>query len=206
MANVLPFTQRPPSKFGFERVSKRKKGPSGRKGQLNLFGGREANVLRLPSNTSPFEEALLLDERADPLAEEAYRTAISEGDGVADAYCNLGILQSRAGKTAQAFDSLTKSLEHTPRHFESHFNLGNLYFDAGDLKLARLHYEMAVKIDGAFANLYFNLGLVLASQGELSEAIGAFRRYQSLVPDDASKANNILATLQQSLDLKNARP
>ena len=202
MANVLQFSPRPPSKFGFERVSKRKKGLTGRKGQLNLFGRSEASVLRLPSTAGAFEEGLLLDERNDPRAEEAYRKAIEEGDSIADAYCNLGILLSRSGKTARAFDSFTKSLEHDPRHFESHFNLANLYFDAGDLKLARVHYEIASEVDPEFANLYFNLGLVLASQEEFSDAIAAFRRYQSLSPEEAEKANNILATLEQSLSLR----
>lgn len=201
MANVLQFTPRPPSKFDFERVRKRKKGPAGKRGQLNLFGGG-AQVLHLPSDISPFEEALLLDERGDERAESVYRQAIEEQDSVADAYCNLGILQSRSGKTPQAFDSFTRSLEHSPRHFEAHFNLANLYFDSGDLKLARLHYEMAMEVDPEFSNLYFNLGLVLASQGELHEATEAFRKYQSLAPDEASKADNILVTLERSLATK----
>ncbi|MDH4071169.1 MAG: tetratricopeptide repeat protein [Ignavibacteria bacterium] len=203
MTNVLQFTPRPPSKFGFERVRKRKKGPAGKRGQLNLFSGGGAQVLRLPSDISPFEEALLLDERDDERAESAYRQAIEEQDSVADAYCNLGILQSRSGKTAQAFDSFTKALEHSPRHFEAHFNLANLYFDSGDLKLARLHYEMGLEVDPEFANLYFNLGLVLASLGDLRPASEAFRKYRQLAPpEEASKADNLLESINRSLNTR----
>jgi tetratricopeptide (TPR) repeat protein len=200
MANVLQFSQKPPSKFGFERVRKRSKSPGGKRGQLNLFAGG-AQVLKLPSEISPFEEALLLDERGDERAAEVYRQAIAEGDDIADAYCNLGILQSKEGSTAKAFDSLTRSLEHSPRHFEAHYNLGNLYFDAGDLKLARMHYDLALEIDADFPNLYFNLGLVLASMAELKPAIDAFLRYQRMVPpEEAKKAADILETLHRSLE------
>ncbi len=203
MSNVLQFSQKPPSKFGFERVKKRSQPPAGKRGQLNLFSGTGAQVLKLPAGRSPFEEALLLDERGDDRAGDVYRQAIAEGDDVADAYCNLGILQSRDGNTAKAFDSFTRSLEHSPRHFESHYNLGNLYFDAGDLKLARMHYEMALEIDPDFPNLYFNHGLVLASMGELQSAIDAFLRYQRIAPpEEGTKADDVLESLRRSIDAK----
>src|SRR3990172_2579775 len=106
MGKILPFPQKQPSRFGFERVRKRRKeNPD----QLNLFSSSPARILRLPTNLSPFEEALLLDERNDSRAGEAYLRAISEGDLVADAYCNLGILESRAGRITKAFDCFTKS-------------------------------------------------------------------------------------------------
>jgi Flp pilus assembly protein TadD len=200
MANVLEFSQKPPPKFGFERVRKRSKSPGGKRGQLNLFAGG-AQVLKLPSDITPFEEALLLDERGDERAADAYRQAIAEGDDVADAYCNLGILQSREGNTSKAFDSFTRSLEHLPRHFESHYNLGNLYFDAGDLKLARMHYEMALEVDPDFPGLYFNLGLVLASMGELKSARDTFLRYRRIAAkEEAAKADNVLESLERSIE------
>ena len=80
---------------------------------------------------------MLLDEREDRRAADSYRRAIAEGDCPADAYCNLGIIESKAGRMAKAFDCFTKSLEHDPRHFESHYNLGNLYFEEDNLRLAQ---------------------------------------------------------------------
>jgi tetratricopeptide (TPR) repeat protein len=201
VATVLPFTPGTPSKFGFQRVRRKEKEGGPKPGQLNLFSGTGAQVLKFPGQVGPFEEALLLDEQGSERAEEVYRRAISEGDSVADAYCNLGIIQSTGGETARAFDSFTKSLEHDPRHFESHYNLGNLYFEQGDLRVARMHYEMALEVFPDFPNLYFNLGLVLASQSEFLRAIDAFRKYQKLVPrEEARKADDILATLERSLD------
>src|SRR2546422_3791168 len=59
-------------------------------GQLNLFRGAESG--KLSRLLTPFEEALLLHEQGDPKAAEAYREAISDGDNLPEAYCNLGII------------------------------------------------------------------------------------------------------------------
>jgi len=203
MAKILHLPARAPSKLGFERAKKRKSKDPEKRGQLNLFkpsSGHAARIVSLPSRLSPFEEALMFDERGDPKATELYERAISEGDSVEDAYCNLGILLSRAGKTEEAFDAFTKSLELNPRHLESHYNLANLYFDVDNLRLARQHYEIAAKIDPDFPNIYFNLGLVLAIAEDLQGAIRALDRYKDLVrPGEAEKAEDLLVSLRRSL-------
>lgn len=200
MGKVLQFSPKPPAKFGFERVKRKKKESGEKKGQLNLFSSSAAQVLKLPSNISPFEEALLLDERGDERAAAAYHEAIEEADGIADAYCNLGIIESQNGNTAKAFDCFTRSLEHDPRHFESHYNLGNLYFDAGDLRLAQMHFELSAEVEPSFPNLYFNLGLVHALNQDFTAAIVALRRYKELAGvEEGEKADELLTTLQRSV-------
>lgn len=195
MDKIIPFPASPPLKFGFERVKKRrrKEDPC----QLKLFSPSPGQVLRLPTTLNPFEEALLLDERDDERAAEAYRRAVSVEDLAADAYCNLGVIESRAGRTAKAFDCFTKSLERNPRHFEAHYNLGNLYFEVDDFRLARLHYELAAEIDPAFPNLYFNLGLVLTLLEEKKAALGALVTYQRLAsPEDRPHAQDLINGLR----------
>lgn len=141
-----------------------------------------------------------MDERDDRLAEKAYCRAISAGDFVADAYCNLGIIESRAGRITKAFHCFTKSLEHDARHFESHYNMGNLYFEGDNLRLARMHYELASEINPAFPNLYFNLGLVLALLKEPKAAIDALVKYQLMAsPEEARKADDLIRELRKSL-------
>jgi len=197
MGKILPFPPKQPSKFGFERVRKHM---IENQDQQNLFSSGAGKVLRLPTSLSPFEEALLLDERADSGAEKAYLRAISEGDFVADAYCNLGIIESKAGRVTKAFDCLTKSLEHDPRHFEAHYNLGNLYFDADNLRLAKMHYELAAEINPEFPNLYFNLGLVLALLKENKAAIDALLKYQLLTPGiERRDTEELIKGLRRSL-------
>jgi len=199
MGKIIKFPGKQPSKFGFERVNKRRKeNPD----QLNLFSPKLAEVRRLPLSISPFEEALLLDERGDSRAGASYLRAIAEGDFAADAYCNLGIIEFKAGRMTKAFDCFTKSLGSDPRHFESHYNLANLYYESDNLRLARMHYELAAEIDPTFPNLYFNLGLVLALLEERKAAIDAFVKYQMLAPREERKnADDLIRGLRRSLSI-----
>ena len=151
-------------------------------GQLSLFRGPEPG--RLSRLLTPFEEALLLHEQGDTKAAESYLEAIHNGDNVAEAYCNLGIINLERGQTASALDNFTLSLKSDPRHVEAHYNLGNLYYDAGDLGLARLHYEAATQIEPGFSLVYFNLALVYHKQGDSQTASATLEKYMQLEPDD----------------------
>src|SRR5258708_385992 len=138
MGQILKFPVQA-SKFGFKRVRKRAQPPED-PGQLHLFPKPTAQILQFAPDLSRFEQALMLDERGDAKAAELYRRAIEEHDCIADAYCNLGILESQKGNTAKSFDCFTIALKHDPRHFEAHYNLGNLYFDINHLLLPPIHY------------------------------------------------------------------
>jgi tetratricopeptide (TPR) repeat protein len=150
-------------------------------GQLSLFRIQEGRVARL---LTPFEEALVLHEQGDTKAVECYLEAINEGDNVAEAYCNLALINLEQGNRAKALDHLTLSLKHDPRHVEAHYNLGNLYYDHGDFPLARLHYEAAAQIEPGFSLVYFNLALVLHRLNDLPGAVAALDRYRELEPED----------------------
>lgn len=150
-------------------------------GQLNLFRVEPPRLARL---LTPFEEALLLHERGDANAAEHYQEAIAEGDNVAEAYCNLGILNLERGQLSSALDNFTLSLKSDPRHVEAHYNLANLYYDAGDLQLAKLHYEAAAQIEPGFSLVYFNLSLVYHKLGDLGSASATLEKYRQLEPED----------------------
>jgi tetratricopeptide (TPR) repeat protein len=198
MAQILKFPAQA-SKFGYKRVRKRARAAEN-PDQLHLFPAPAAQILNFGPEPGRFEQALLLDERGDPKAAELYAKAIAEHDCVADAYCNLGIIESQRGNTAKAFDCFTTSLKHDPRHSEAHYNLGNLYFDVNDLRLAQVHYEMAGEMDPLFANVYFNLALVQAIKNDLGAAIRTLTKYQELASaDEARKADELLHNLKQSL-------
>jgi tetratricopeptide (TPR) repeat protein len=169
--------------------------------QMNLFKGEAAEVTHL---LSPFEEALLLDERGDAKAAQFYKDAIDEGDNVADAYCNLGIIELERGETAQALDCFTLALKHVPRHVEAHYNLANLYFDAGDLRLARLHYETAAQLEPSFAPLYYNVALVHYRLDDLASACAALHKYKELAPEDQEMAaiDELLKWMERARDLE----
>ena len=170
-------------------------------GQLNLFRGDPPG--KLSRLLTPFEEALLLHEQGDAKAAESYWEAINNGDNVAEAYCNLGILDLEQGKLGKALDNFTLSLKHEPRHVEAHYNLGNLYYDAGELPLARLHYEAAANIESGFSLVYFNLALVYHKLNDLQGALAALDKYKQLAPDDEEieAVNQLLKAMQSPRSL-----
>ncbi len=177
MAKVVKFPIQPPEKFGFRPVSKKRAAPPEKPGQLNLFAG--GKLVKL-NQLSSFEEALMLDEHGDERAKDLYLKAIKEYDSVPDAFCNLGIIESRLKNYSKAVDCFTLSLKEDPRHFESHYNLANLYAELGNLPLAKLHYQISINIEPDFPNSYFNLGLAQAMNREIEEAVQSLLTYKRL--------------------------
>jgi tetratricopeptide (TPR) repeat protein len=197
MAQIIKFPAQA-SKLGFKRV--RKRASTGERNQLDLFPTPKAQILSFESALNCFEQALMMDERGDLNAADLYLKAIEEHLCVADAYCNLGIIESKRQNTVKAFDCFSTALKHEPRHAEAHYNLANLYFEIDDFRLARLHYEMAGQVDASFANAFFNLALVQAITNEFDGAWIALKKYCALVPEEEARiAENLMQNLQKSL-------
>lgn len=203
MTKVVKFPKSMPAKLGHRKASKRKPVNLEDFGQLNLFSPppSEARVVKMNSNYSLFEEALALDDSGDTRSRELYLKAIEAGDCVADAFCNLGILESNEGAFVRAIDCFTNCLRHDPRHFEAHYNLANIYADAGNLKLAKMHYEISIQIEPEFASSYYNLGLVLALDHQYQDAMVALNRYRELAPyEEKINVDDLIRSLKRSVD------
>jgi tetratricopeptide (TPR) repeat protein len=198
MGKVVQFPISSPEKFGFKPVRKKKSDVPEKKGQLNLFVG--GKVVRMNSLT-PFEEALLIDDMGDSdKARELYLKAIAAKDSLADAYCNLGIIESEGRHYSKAIDCFTLCLKEDPRHFEAHYNLANQYAEIGNLPLAKVHYQLSIEIAPDFPNSYFNLGLTLAMNREMEEAIQALLNYRTVAaPEDRKQAEDLINMLTRSL-------
>jgi tetratricopeptide (TPR) repeat protein len=199
MANIIDFpVQKPHS--GLKRVRKSREVQLRHTNQLDLFsqGAPETNIYIMPSSLSPFEEALMLDEKSDPKAKKAYQKAIDKNDFTADAYCNLGILEYESGSTIKAIDDFTKSLKEDPRHFESHYNLANLYSELGNLPLAKTHYEFARELKPDFPDVCFNLGLVYAMTRNFDSAIKILSKYKEMVsPEESTNAEKLIESIKK---------
>src|SRR5215510_14236333 len=100
MAEIIKFPAQA-SKLGFKRVKKRSFAAD--QDQLDLFPAPRAQILSFESGLNLFEQALILDERGDVRAADLYLKAIEEHVCAADAYCNLGIIESKRD-TVKAFD------------------------------------------------------------------------------------------------------
>jgi tetratricopeptide (TPR) repeat protein len=209
-SNVIRFPVEAVSRFGFKRAAV-KRGRVGRmeaEGQMNLFnarrgaGARLGDVVPLPMQMGAFEAAHLLDDANDPRAEAMYKRAIEESDYPADAWCNLGVLKSVGRSLDDAFQCFAQSLALDPRHAESHYNIGNLYFEYDDLKLSRMHYEKAIECDALLASAYFNLGLVTALTEDYRVAYDSLLHYKNLAPgEDISVADELMRYLQTAIRL-----
>ena len=192
MAKIIQFSANPePEKFGPQRVSTRKeKTEPTKRGQLNLFTG--GKVVKL-NQLSVFEEALLVDEQGDKKnARVQYLQAIKEGDSIADAYCNLGIIEWQDANYTKAIDYFTMCLKYEPRHYEAHYNLANLYAEVGNYSLAKIHYQISIEIEPGFSNCYFNLGLTLAMNKEYKEAVNILTQYRQMTPGEDHRQTNDL--------------
>ena len=197
MAKIIKFPHPTPEKFGFKPVRKRRGVKKDKQGQLNLFTG--GKIVKL-SQLSSFEEGLVLDEDGDEKAVEAYQRAIKEGDCIADAYCNLGIIESERGKHSKAMDCFTLCLKEQPRHFEAHYNLANVYAEIGNYPLAKIHYQMSIEIEPEFPNSHFNLGLTYAINKEIKPAISSLIKYKELAIDaDDSYVDDLIDGLERSI-------
>jgi tetratricopeptide (TPR) repeat protein len=198
MAKIIKFPLPTPEKFGPQRVRKRKEQRVGRTGQLNLFTG--GKVVKL-NQLTPFEEALLLDEQGNKArARIGYLQAIEQEDSVADAYCNLGIIECTDGAHTKAIDRFTLCLKADPRHFEAHYNLANLYAEIGNFHLAKAHYEISIQLEPTFPNSHFNLGLTLAMNKEFEPAVKAIKQFRKLAePEDQMLADSLIEKLSAAL-------
>jgi tetratricopeptide (TPR) repeat protein len=214
VSNVIRFPVEAVSRAGFKRSHLSEDEKSSRmeaEGQMNLFVAttppaaavtRMGAVVPIPLQMGPFEAAILLDDNNDPRAEEAYQRAINEGDFVPDAWCNLGVLKSIKRDLDGAFECFAQSLAADPRHAESHYNIGNLYFEFGDLKLARMHYEKAIECDGDLASAYFNLGLVTALAEDYQKAYDSLAHYKSIAPpEEIGVADDLMRYLRSAINL-----
>jgi tetratricopeptide (TPR) repeat protein len=202
MAKIIKLAGKSAERFGYKRASRKERRKREAAGQLNLFAGA-TRIVRLPSSLSLFESALMAHENGEPTAGQLYRAAIAANDCEADAWCNLGILESQAGNLRGALDCFSKSLQVDSSLFEAHFNLGNLHFEMGNVEAAKLHYEVARSLDPSYPNLYFNLGLVLALADDVEGAIEALRQYLELAgSDEGQKVNELLRRL---VETKSAR-
>lgn len=198
MAKIIKFPIPTPERFGPQRVRKSREPRRDKTGQLNLFTG--GKVVKL-NQLSAFEEALMLDEQGNKeRAKIGYLQAIEQEDSLADAYCNLGIIQSIEGAHAQAIDSFTQCLKIDPRHFEAHYNMANLYGEIGNLTLAKAHYEISIQLEPGFPNSYFNLGLTFAMNKEFDRAIKAIKQFRKLAqPEDQNLADDLIKKLMTAI-------
>ncbi len=187
-------------KGSYRRAPGETEAPDSRE-QLSLFSGSIAKIVRMEAGLSPFDAALLMDRTGRAEARSAYLHAVEREDRVADAYCNLGILEAAAGAYDDAIECFSKSLAVASNHFEAHYNLGCLYLDLEMFAPARVHLGVAASGMPESAELQFNLAVALAGVGRFEASAVALRQFRSLSPagDQDPSAGKLLGELEREL-------
>jgi Flp pilus assembly protein TadD len=74
--------------------------------------------------------------------------------------------------------------------------MGNLYFERGEMELARQSLEAAKALAPEWAEIHNNLGLIYAGQGEHEKAIASLRLALDLEPGTSTVEHNLGLSLQ----------
>lgn len=145
------------------------------------------SVEKAPNNIRPYISlgvkymAINQVEKAKDLykqAEKIYKKnpEIHQKDWVALLYHNAGTAAMREKKNEKAIRLLLKAIDIDPLSWETHVNLGYLFFITGDVKNAQRALVNAVEIKPEKAEIYSMLGRALYADNKYELAIAALKR------------------------------
>lgn len=95
---------------------------------------------------------------------------------------NMGALYLETGQYDLARDTLTRAIGLNAKNHMAHVLLGNLSQKEEDYPSAVRQYQAAVRINGDFAESYYNLGIVYMDMGDTAKSVEAFGRAARLRP------------------------
>ena len=100
------------------------------------------------------------------------------------AHYNLGLAMKDQGKMEEALNEFRKTINIKPSCGDAHNNMG-IVFEMHFKKNSEAiyHYRQALQIDSNNPGTHFNLGIALAKNDEVKEAIENFRLAINLKPD-----------------------
>lgn len=129
-------------------------------------------------------------ERAEALLRQAL-----EGDGEEIARLHLGEYLARCGRTGEAIEEFERALQTFPNHATLRNNLATALFIDDRLEDAVGHYRVAVRLDPAYFNAWFNLGRALGMLRRPEEARVALEAAGRLRPG-SSEVSDALGALE----------
>jgi tetratricopeptide (TPR) repeat protein len=88
-------------------------------------------------------------------------------------------------------ERLSKQLESNPQNYRLHFELANLYADAGNHNEAIRSYQKALEINPKFVEAMVNLGSTYSDLELNEEAVEQFEAALALDPEDCKARSNL---------------
>src|SRR3989344_8668129 len=95
-------------------------------------------------------------------------------------------------------------LRYEPQSARINNNVGNLYYNQGDIDQAEQYYRNSVKFDDSFAQPHFNIGSILQSRGDLAGAKTEFEKAIVLNPYFPQAYHSLAGIYANQGDLVNA--
>lgn len=114
-----------------------------------------------------------------------YRSVVQEAPSLAASWVDLGIVQARSGRLAEAAATFRRGAALHPDSAELAYNLGLARALQGDADGAVEGFEAALRIDPSHLPARENLAGVLASIGRFEEAAAHYREALERAPEDA---------------------
>ena len=139
------------------------------------------------------------DARRLGLAESHFRRALDLDCPLASAGVNLANVLYLEGRWAESAELYRKALEVAPKA-TSYNNYGVSLLRAGDLPGAREAMRMAVRLEPAMANAYYNLYRIEQSAHRLPEAFAMLRACLRVDPDNVAALSALVALTLDSPD------
>jgi tetratricopeptide (TPR) repeat protein len=104
----------------------------------------------------------------------------------------------------EAIAAYQKVLDIQGTHAPAHINLGTIYYNARDFRLAEKHYRLAIEADSRYALAYFDLGNVLDETGRILDAIEAYKTAILLAPTYADAHYNLALAYEKNRQQRKA--
>lgn len=117
-------------------------------------------------------------------AQKAFTKAAEVKPDFAQSHFLLSQVAIRLGNIQVAIQATENAKLTAPFDIGIAFQLGLLYYQAGDLDRAQIEFERAVSLDANYSNARYFLGLIYDRKNEKPRAIGEFERISALNPDN----------------------
>ncbi len=137
---------------------------------------------QVPSDTLPdwFSQGVELEPQDKDKAEAAYRKAIQVAPDRVDAYLNLGVMLSDAGRDAEAVALYREALRHCPGEALLHYNLAVALEDLQLEEEALQSYERCLRLAPNLADAHYNVARLHEMLGHARKAIRHYSEYRRL--------------------------
>lgn len=118
-----------------------------------------------------------------------------------EARTNLGILQFKAGRYAQAEEAFKRAIEDDPKNAVAQNYLGILYRVKGQFQDAKKAYESAIMADPQYALAYLNLGILADLYlRDFNRALAYYQKYLQIVGTEDKQVTNWVTDLKRRME------